>query len=60
MLKESYFPQKEVVKSEDDIAETTTTHEELNEENENVQTETRDVQMQSYLNMLGRTNKTNT
>ena len=61
MLKESYFPQKEVVKSEDDIAETTTTHEELNEEIENVQTEARDGQMQSYLNMLGRTtNKTNT
>ena len=57
MLKESYFPQKEVVQSEDDVTETTTTTEELNEEIENVQSESRDAQMKAYLEMLGRTNK---
>ena len=56
MLKESYFPQKEVVNSEDDIVETTTTTEELNEEIENVQTQSRDAQMQAYLDMLNTKN----
>ena len=39
MLKESYFPQTDVVQSEDVVEETTSTPEELNEEIENVQTE---------------------
>ena len=52
MLKESYFPQKEVVKSEDDVTETTLSTEELSEEIEGVQAEKRDAQMQAYLNML--------
>ena len=54
MLKESYFPQKEVAQSEDDVIETTSTSEELNEEIENVQTGSRDAQMQAYLDMLGK------
>ena len=54
MLKESYFPQKEVAQSEDDVIETTSTSEELNEEIENVQTSSRDAQMQAYLDMLGK------
>jgi hypothetical protein len=56
MLKESYFPQKEVVLSEDEVVETTTTTEELNEEIENVQTESRDAQMNAYLKMLNSKN----
>ena len=56
MLKESYFPQKEVAQSEDDVTETISTSEELNEEIENVQTQSRDSQMQSYLNMLNNKN----
>ena len=52
MLKESYFPQKEVVKSEDDVTETTLSTEELSEEIEGVQAQKRDAQMQAYLNML--------
>jgi len=52
MLKESYFPQKEVVKSEDDVTETTLSTEELSEEIAGVQAEKRDAQMQAYLNML--------
>ena len=57
MLKESYFPQTDVVLSEDVVEETTSTPEELNEEIENVQTESRESSMQAYLDMLGRTNK---
>ena len=57
MLKESYFPQKEVVKSEDDVTETTLSTEELSEEIEGVQAEKRDAQMQAYLNMLDTKNK---
>ena len=57
MLKESYFPQKEVVKSEDDVTETTLSTEELSEEIEGVQAQKRDAQMQAYLNMLDTKNK---
>ena len=57
MLKESYFPQKEVVKSEDDVTETTLSTEELSEEIAGVQAEKRDAQMQAYLNMLDTKNK---
>ena len=57
MLKESYFPQTDVVQSEDVVEETTSTPEELNEEIENVQAESREASMQAYLDMLGRTNK---
>jgi len=57
MLKESYFPQKEVVKSEDEVTETTSTTEELSEEIEGVQAESRGAQMQAYLDMLGRSQK---
>ena len=57
MLKESYFPQTDVVQSEDVVEETTLTPEELNEEIENVQAESREASMQAYLDMLGRTNK---
>jgi len=57
MLKESYFPQKEVVKSEDDVTETTLSTEELSVEIAGVQAEKRDAQMQAYLNMLDTKNK---
>ena len=57
MLKESYFPQKEVVKSEDDVTETTLSTEELSEEIEGVQAQKRAAQMQAYLNMLDTKNK---
>jgi len=55
MLKESYFPTKAAVLSEDVVEETTSTTEEINEEIENIQEETRDGQMKAYLDMLSRT-----
>ena len=55
MLKESYFPTKAVTVSEDVVEETTSTTEELNEEIENIQEDSRDAQMKAYLDMLSRT-----
>ncbi len=55
LLKESYFPTKAAVVSEDVVEETTSTTEEINEEIENIQEEARDSQMKAYLDMLSRT-----
>tara|TARA_Y100000004_G_scaffold41794_1_gene45602 strand:- start:1006 stop:2271 length:1266 start_codon:yes stop_codon:yes gene_type:complete len=55
LLKESYFPTKAAVVSEDVVEETTSTTEEINEEIENIQEEARDGQMKAYLDMLSRT-----